>query len=137
MKYIYSDIENDKLLHILYRFDDIASERNRITPSSEFLCLSALSYPKGHTFKAHQHIYHESLNETTIAQECWVVISGSVKGFYYDLDGKLLSTDIINERDLSVTLYGGHTFEILEDNTVVYEFKTGPYLGQQKDKVFI
>jgi hypothetical protein len=26
---------------------------------------------------------------------------------------------------------------ILEDNTLVYEYKTGPYLGQAMDKTFI
>ena len=32
---------------------------------------------------------------------------------------------------------GGHTYEILVDDTVVYEYKTGPYMGQAKDKEFI
>jgi hypothetical protein len=27
-------------------------------------------------------------------------------------------------------LYGGHTYQILEDDTIVYEYKTGPYEGQ-------
>jgi len=39
--------------------------------------------------------------------------------------------------DASFTLYGGHTYEILEDDTIVYEYKTGPYEGQKLDKTFI
>ena len=29
------------------------------------------------------------------------------------------------------------TYEILEENTVVYEYKTGPYTGVENDKVFL
>ena len=36
-----------------------------------------------------------------------------------------------------MTFQGGHTYEILEDDTIVYEYKTGPYKGQENDKVFI
>ena len=48
----------------------------------------------------------------------------------------LLETHILNAGDSSFTLEGGHTYEILEDDTLVYEYKTGPYEGQEKDKVF-
>ena len=39
--------------------------------------------------------------------------------------------------DVSITLYGGHNYEILEENTRVLEYKTGPYYGQTEDKVFL
>ena len=32
---------------------------------------------------------------------------------------------------------GGHTFEILEDDTIICEQKNGPYYGQELDKKFI
>jgi len=38
---------------------------------------------------------------------------------------------------LSITLYGGHTYEIMEDDTLVLEFKSGPYYGQKLDKEFM
>ena len=66
-----------------------------------------------------------------------MVIKGSVKCFFYDLDDKLIQTEILNAGDCSITLSGGHNYEILEEETVVYEYKTGPYEGQIKDKVFI
>ena len=91
--------------------------------------------PKGKTFKPHKHIFHSK--ETKIAQESWVVVRGSVKVFLYDLDDSILREEIIYPGDASITLYGGHTYEILEDDTVVYEYKTGPYMGVEKDKEFI
>jgi hypothetical protein len=75
--------------------------------------------------------------DTTIAQESWVVISGSVEVSFYDTDGSLLEKQVINSGDCSMTFEGGHTYTILEDDTVVYEYKTGPYYGIEHDKVFI
>ena len=54
-----------------------------------------------------------------------------------DIDDNIIAEPILKEGDASFTLYGGHTYEILEDNTLVYEYKTGPYEGQKLDKVFI
>ena len=44
---------------------------------------------------------------------------------------------ILEQGDASFTLEGGHNYQILEDNTLVYEYKTGPYEGQKLDKVFL
>lgn len=65
-----------------------------------------------------------------------MVIRGSVKAHFFDTDMQLLETHILQAGDASFTLEGGHTYEILEDDTLVYEYKTGPYEGQEKDKVF-
>jgi len=54
-----------------------------------------------------------------------------------DTDGVTLSKPVLKQGDCSVTLGGGHTYLILEDDTLVYEYKTGPYKGQKNDKVFL
>jgi hypothetical protein len=66
-----------------------------------------------------------------------VVIRGSVKCIFYDLDNTIIAEPILKAGDASFTLYGGHTYLILEDDTIVYEYKTGPYEGQKLDKTFI
>ena len=92
---------------------------------------------KGKTFKPHQHIWKPTPVEQIIAQESWVVIKGSVECSFYDTDGTLLEKVVIRQGDCSMTFEGGHTYLILEDDTVVYEYKTGPYQGQAMDKVFL
>ena len=72
-----------------------------------------------------------------IAQESWAVIKGSVNVSFFDTDGTLLAKHILEPGDASFTLEGGHTYEILEVDTLVYEYKTGPYTGQENDKVFL
>ena len=44
---------------------------------------------------------------------------------------------MLNVGDCSITLGGGHNYLILEHDTLVYEYKTGPYKGQKLDKVFL
>ena len=96
-----------------------------------------MCFSKDKTFKAHKHIYKQRSYDKQIAQESWVVIKGSVKCILYDLDDTIISTPVLKQGDSSFTLHGGHNYEILEDNTVVYEYKTGPYEGQKLDKTFI
>lgn len=136
MKKIYSKVEKDKLLHIINRYDEIEG-RSDVAPEDQFIQLATLRMEKGKTFRPHKHIWKPSSSPEVIAQESWVIIKGSVRIFMYDIDDSLIGKEIIKKGDCSMTFEGGHTYEILEDDTVVYEYKTGPYTGQANDKVFI
>lgn len=135
MKNIYSKIDG-RLLHIINRLSDIDG-RTEIVPEDNFIQCATLKMPKGKTFQAHKHIIKDRHYPEQIAQESWVIIKGSVRCKFYDLDDTLIAEPILELGDASFTLYGGHTYEILEEDTIVYEYKTGPYEGQQLDKEFI
>lgn len=135
MEKITSKIDGS-LLHIVHRIDDTIIGRENICSDEQFIQLATLKLKGGTTFKAHKHIFKEGCKEV-IAQESWVVLRGSVKAFFYDKDDSLLCTKILNFGDCSITFFGGHNYEILEDDTIVYEYKTGPYHGVEMDKVFI
>ena len=132
---IYSKIEPTQVLHIINRKRDIQEGRSDLVDTSEFIQCASLKQPQGKTFKPHRHIMFPR-SEVYITQESWVVISGLVKVILYDLDNSILHTDVLEPGDCSITLQGGHNYVILQDS-VVYEFKTGPYLGQQHDKTMI
>lgn len=136
MKKIYSKINKEELLHLVLKQNQVNGGRVDLIPSDNFLQCSTLKLPKGKTFVPHKHIWKPG-KDKVIAQESWVVIKGSVKCTFYDLDDSILCEEILNCGDMSFTLQGGHNYLILEDNTLVYEFKTGPYEGQQLDKKFI
>ena len=125
-----------KLLHMVYRLEDFSESRTELVNPDQFIQCAHLKLPKGKTFRPHRHIWKEAPSKQVIAQESWVVIKGSVKAFFYDTEMNLLETHILNAGDASFTLEGGHTYEILEDDTVIYEYKTGPYQGQALDKEF-
>lgn len=134
MEKIYSTIEPTTLLHLINRLNEIDG-RTDVAPVEEFLQLATLKMKKGQTFKAHKHI--TLVKETNIAQESWIVIKGSVKCIFYDLDDTIIAEPILYPGDCSMTFRGGHNYLILEEDTIVYEYKTGPYLGQELDKVFL
>lgn len=134
MDKFYSRIELNVLLHIVYRLHEV-NGRTNIASDDEFLQLASIKMQKGQTFKAHKHITLEK--KTTIAQESWLVIKGSVKCIFYDLDDNIIAEPILYPGDCSMTFRGGHNYVILENDTIVYEYKTGPYLGQQLDKQFL
>lgn len=137
MYYIYSKVCDGKLLHLINRFDEI-TDRNNIAPDDEFLQLATLRMDSGKTFKPHKHIWKSVPGvDQVIAQESWVVIQGSVRIYMYDINDQFLESCVLMRGDCSMTFEGGHTYEILEDDTVVYEYKTGPYQGIELDKVFI
>ena len=136
MKKIYSKVEPTKLLHVVNRLSDITG-RNDIIPEDNFIQCATLKMEKGKTFPPHKHIIKERHYNNQIAQESWVVIKGKVQCIFYDIDDNIIAEPILEAGDASYTLYGGHTYKILEDDTIVYEYKTGPYEGQKLDKVFI
>ena len=133
---IYSKIEQGVLLHQLFRPNNFKSpNRINISPENESIQVAHLSLNKFQTFNAHKDILFD--RNMPIAQESWVVVSGMVRIFYFDLDDSLLTTKDIKSGECSITYRGGHNYQSLEENTVVYEFKTGPYYGIEKDKVFL
>jgi cupin fold WbuC family metalloprotein len=136
MEKIYSKIDPNKLLHIVVRKEEITPGRQDIVPEENFIQCSILNMEKGKTFRPHKHIWKER-TKNVIAQESWIVIQGSVKCIFYDLDDTVIDEPILYPGDASFTLEGGHNYLILEDNTLVYEYKTGPYEGQALDKTFI
>lgn len=135
MKKIFSKINPKILLHLTTNVDEIKSERKDIAPDNEFLQLAILKMNKGKTFQPHKHIEYKK--ETDIAQESWFVYKGKVKCIFYDIDDTIIDEVILNEGGISMTFRGGHNYEILEKNTLVLEYKTGPYLGQKLDKTFL
>lgn len=136
MEKIYSKVDPEKLLHMIVRKDDFKPGRKDVVEENQFIQCSILQMENGKTFKPHKHIWKER-TRNVIAQESWIVVQGSVKCIFYDIDDTLIAEPILYPGDASFTLEGGHNYEILEDDTLVYEYKTGPYEGQLMDKVFL
>ncbi len=136
MHKIYSKLDPNKLCHLVHRLQEI-QDRTNVSDDDQFLQLATLRMSAGQTFRPHQHIWKPSPTEQVIAQESWVVFSGMVEVSFFDTNGQLLEKQILYPGDCSMTFEGGHTYLILENDTVVFEYKTGPYQGQKLDKVFI
>jgi len=109
--------------------------RKDLTPTDRALQAAVITCGKGKTFRPHSHNRVTKTTETT--GEAWVIMEGSVHITYYDIDGTRLSSHVVSAGGCSITNYGGHGYEILEADTVAYEFKSGPYFGVKHDKTFL
>lgn len=136
MEKIFSKQQPEKLLHVIVRKSDLTPGRVEVVSEEHFIQCALLNMSEGKTFRPHKHIWKER-TRNVIAQESWIVIQGSVKCTFYDIDDQIIAEPILYPGDASFTLEGGHNYTILEDDTLVYEYKTGPYEGQELDKTFI
>tara|TARA_B100000886_G_C20210532_1_gene402221 strand:- start:190 stop:642 length:453 start_codon:yes stop_codon:yes gene_type:complete len=132
---ITSKIEPGVMLHQIFKPKNLSPERINISPEHESLQVAYIGLKLDQTFKAHKHVIHD--RNMPMAQESWIVISGKVKVFHYDLDDKIINESILLPGDCTITYRGGHNYLALEERTFVYEVKTGPYHGVENDKTFI
>lgn len=99
--------------------------------ADQILQVSAIRLPKAKTIRPHKH--KGTPRNTTGTQEAWVVISGLLKANIYDIDESLLDTISLGP-GMCMTLYnGGHNFEVISNDAVIYEIKNGPYYGAESD----
>tara|TARA_B100000214_G_scaffold370730_1_gene345854 strand:+ start:6980 stop:7408 length:429 start_codon:yes stop_codon:yes gene_type:complete len=134
-KLIYSKCEEDLLLLVINRKSEISKERVDLCPEQEYLQICTKSMHKGLTFRPHKHNKLERKTEYT--QEAWIILEGSVSATFWDIDDTEVFDTILNSGDCAVVFRAGHSFEVLEEGTILYEVKTGPYYGVERDKTFI
>jgi len=132
---VYSSVEKDVLLLSLVRRDEIETQRQDMSPDEEFLQVATKKINAGDYFRPHRHLpCHKVAN---ITQEAWVILNGQVQGIFYDLDETKALEITLNSGDCVVIFRGGHALRCLTDDTILYEFKTGPYYGAKQDKIFL
>jgi cupin fold WbuC family metalloprotein len=132
MKRVYSRADPSKLLYAICKSSDAKEYRTDIGPEEEFLQLSIRKLKKGTTVPAHKHL---PISKTAdITQELWVVISGVINGTFYDINNEELETVELVDGDCALLFRGGHKLEVVKEDTIFYEIKTGPYYGKIADK---
>ncbi len=124
---------NGKIISIIYRDEDWTKGLNFITPDEMFVQVGSWWYDKGKVLDKHVHKDFDRVAKRT--QECVYVRKGSMKVTLYKEDLSILDTFILNQGDLAVFAYGGHGYEILENDTQIIESKNGPFLDVETDKL--
>ena len=89
-------------------------------------------YQKGKILQ--RHIHNDYSREATRTQETVYVKKGSMRCSVYTDERDFLEDFILYEGDLAVFAFGGHGFEILENDTKIIESKNGPFTGVENDK---
>lgn len=91
-------------------------------------------YDEEKHLREHRHIIYERIGTRTC--ETMYVVEGSLTLYIFDDDKNEIFTKKLHKGDIYVSLWGGHSFDILEDGTRIFEAKNGPYFGVQRDKIF-
>lgn len=123
---------NNKIVSIIYRDKDWIKGLNFITPEEMFIQVGSWWYDKGKRLDSHVHNDFERLALRT--HESVYVRRGAMKVVLYTEDKEFLEEYTLYEGDLAVFAYGGHGYEILEDNTQIIESKNGPFIDVETDK---
>jgi hypothetical protein len=131
---VFSKISTDTLLALVFKPTGISS-RMDLTTSKSILQVAAIPLPRDIRVFPHKH--NPIVRETVGTAEAWVVISGKIMIEIYDLDETLVGSWTLDPGSLVATFMGGHGLTSLQSDTLVYEFKNGPYWGSDVDKVQI
>ena len=131
----YSKVRPDELIFTMIKQNEISYGRKNLTPDKQFLQAGAKKTKAGEFFKPHKHL--PCNKEVLITQEAWIILNGKAQGYFYDLNDEYLCSVELESGDCVIIYSGGHSLKILEDETILYEFKNGPYQGADKDKEFI
>ena len=124
---------NGQIISIIYRDSDWVKGLNFITPDELFVQVGSWWYDKGK--KLDSHIHKELDRNAKRTQETIYVKQGSVKVLLYTEKQEFFQDYILRQGDLAVFGYGGHGYEILQDDTQIIESKNGPFISVDKDKV--
>ena len=123
---------NEKIIVIIYRDEDWTEGLNFVTPDEMFVQVGSWWYQKGKVLD--KHVHKDFKREAFRTQECVYVKKGSMKVDLYTEEQEKFDDFILYEGDLAVFAYGGHGYEILEDNTKIIETKNGPFIDVDTDK---
>jgi cupin fold WbuC family metalloprotein len=132
MENFSSKLDTEKLVFSILKFNDINEKRVDICPDNEYMQVCGRIMNRGFFVPPHKHL--KVNRETDMTQESWIILEGRVRASFYDIDSSYLCSRIIEKGDVVVFYRGGHSMEVLEDNTIFYEFKNGPYYGVENDK---
>jgi hypothetical protein len=135
MEKLFSAVDGN-LNHIIFEFSDLSQmsdNRVNLCPDEAFLQLGVIKTgPR--SYSPHFHLDHPTPRPIVRAHESWVVIRGRVEVTLFDIDNKVQAVRTLQQGDVTLTLQGGHGYRVLEDDSFIYEYKSGPYLGPSVDK---
>jgi len=96
------------------------------TPGSFSQQVAYMKHPKGHKISAHVH--NMMTRQVLYTQEVLFIRRGKVKVKLYDSSKEFIGDRILYSGDLILLCGGGHSFEMLEETSMI-EVKQGPFAG--------
>ena len=86
--------------------------------------------------RAHRHI-ERTPPITFRTEEVLLVWKGKVICTIYEIDGTSRLERILKPGEYVIVHNGGVSYEIMEDDTILLEVKTGPFTNSEEDRVLL
>lgn len=99
------------------------------------LQVARMKYNSDKSFEAHTHIMRPRLSNYT--EEAIIVFQGTLRVTIYDLGKEVVYSGYLYAGDMVISRRGYHQYEVIEDNSIFYEFKNGPFTTRSEDKKFL
>ena len=133
MQPIEEIVSDNRVLAYIIRHEMQPSKTGFVTPDTVNLQAGFIVYPANSEIARHIHKpIHRELNGTS---EALIVRKGRCEVDFFTDQKELVATRELRTGDVLLLLQGGHGFRILED-TVLMEFKQGPYTGLDEKERF-
>jgi hypothetical protein len=128
-------VHDNKTYALILSQEDFCSAAKFVSEPEWPLQVGLLRFPAAHMIAAHAHLRHDGCGPC-LTQEFLLVISGSMEADFFNEVGKRFHTETINQGEALFHIQGGHAFRFGEE-AKLFEVKSGPYLGRDKDKVYL
>ncbi len=102
------------------------------TDPAQPLQLAFMRHAVGSVVPAHKHILNPRRIEQT--QEVLFVVEGSYELTIFTSSGQFVSRGVLETGDIVHLIGGGHQLQAMYGWCSIYEVKTGPYHGRERDK---
>jgi hypothetical protein len=103
------------------------------TPPNFSQQVACMKHPRGH--KIRPHVHNLVFRQVLFTQEVLLIRRGKLKVDLYNSDRTFLVTKVLEIGDLILLCGGGHSFEMLEETSMI-EIKQGPYAGESDKEIF-
>jgi hypothetical protein len=114
--------------------DTSVTQTTFFSPPESSFQFGLLSHEAG--FVEPPHLHQPTKREINDLQQMFVVQRGVVAVQLYADDKTLLKEVVLNAGDAIVLIHGIHAIRVIEDMQCI-SVKQGPFLGTEKDKLFV
>ena len=131
----YEMIEHDGQCYAEVIWADTKVEKTRFfSDAKSSFQFGLLAHKAGFVEPVHYH--HAATRQINDVQQMFVVQRGVVVVELYSDDKELLREVTLKAGDAIVLIHGVHAIRVLEDMQCI-SVKQGPFLGTEKDKIFV
>lgn len=108
--------------------------RTNLTDPDKIIQSSLIKMIKFQSVPKHEHLPIERHTKGT--GEGWLILQGSFEVEIFDIDRVSIGKYFLKKFDMLIMFNGGHALRATKKNSIMFEFKNGPFRGSDSDKIY-